>query len=277
MNAKSDDRSESGKRLKSPSLVEIIDAIRPHVEKIEEGFKAIRITLDALSEHVGGTATSRPTEAVEDVTPETPVEEPPAADEPEPEPAAPVETPRVAPVETAPVAPAAPMPAAPPAAQPMPTPTAIPVAGGGDGGNWSQIIFGEYLAVDPSISHLSGTLLADVYASDNDAVGLMGHLLDFRSATGERKPRMLKDIGEAFYRWQPTDDLTLRDALIAWIHAQLEAVGIGNRIEIVQVGDRYDMQRHNTKDRGVEVSDVYGWIVLRENGKVYSKASVSVR
>jgi len=159
----------------------------------------------------------------------------------------------------------------------VPTPTAIPVTGGGDGGNWSQIIFGDYLGVDPSISHLSGTLLADVYASDNDAVGLMGHLLDFRSATGERRPRMLKDIGEAFYRWKPIGDQTMRDALIAWIHAQLDAVSIGNRIEIVQVGDRYDMQRHNAKERGVEVSDVYGWIVLRENGKVYSKASVSVR
>ena len=151
------------------------------------------------------------------------------------------------------------------------------MSGGGDGGNWSQIIFGEYLAVNPSISHLSGTLLADVYTGENDAVGLMGHLLDFRSATGERKPRMLKDIGEAFYRWKPIDDQTLRDALIAWVHAQLDAVEISNRIEIVQVGDRYDMQRHNAKERGVEVSDVHGWIVLRGNGKVYSKASVSVR
>ena len=57
----------------------------------------------------------------------------------------------------------------------------------------------------------------------------------------------------------------------------LESVEIGNKIEIVQVGDRYDMQRHNAKERGVEVSDVYGWIVLRDNGKVYSKANVSVQ
>ena len=54
MSAESRDRSESSKGAGSPTLVEIIDVIRPHVEKIEEGFKAIRITLDALAEHVGG-------------------------------------------------------------------------------------------------------------------------------------------------------------------------------------------------------------------------------
>ncbi|MBC8874133.1 MAG: hypothetical protein H8E44_32240 [Planctomycetes bacterium] len=277
MNAESEDRSESGKKTGSPSLAEIIDVVRPHVEKIEEGFKAIRITLDALSEHVGGAAASPPAEEAVDETPEPPAAKPTADDDPAPSTAPPAKEPKAAPVETAPVVAARPTPVEPPPAQPVPAPIAIPVTGGGDGGNWSQIIFGEYLTVDPSISHLSGTLLADVHVGDNDAVGLMGHLLDFRSATGERKPRMLKDVGEAFYRWKPTDDTTLRDALIVWIHAQLDAVGINNRIEIVQVGDRYDMQRHNAKERGIEVGDVYGWIVLRENGKVYSKASVSVR
>ena len=37
----------------APSLAEVIDVIRPQVEKIEEGFKAIRVTLDALAEHLG--------------------------------------------------------------------------------------------------------------------------------------------------------------------------------------------------------------------------------
>lgn len=275
MSAEPEDR-RPGKRTGSPSLAEIIDVLRPHVEKIEEGFKAIRITLDALSEHVGGAAASSPVKEANDETPAPPAEEPPAVDERDPAAAAQVEVPKAVPVEAAPVASVVPAPAEPPPAQPMPASAPIPVTAG-DGGNWSQIIFGEYLGVDPSISHLSGTLLADVYVGDNDAVGLMGHLLDFRSASGERRPRMLKDIGEAFYRWKPTDDQALREALIVWIHAQLDAVGIGNRIEVIQVGDRYDMQRHNAKERGVEVCDVYGWIVLRGNGKVYSKASVSVR
>lgn len=37
------------------------------------------------------------------------------------------------------------------------------------------------------------------------------------------------------------------------------------------------MQRHNAKKRGADVSAVPGWGVLRDNGKVYSKANVSVR
>jgi len=279
-------------------VVEIVNVIRPHVEKIEEGFKAIRITLDALAEHLGGEApapaekpvdeppvtqraarpvrseaaapaAAEPPVAAPVETARTPDVEPPSAAQPEP--VRPEPTPAQAP-------PAEPPPAAEtPKARPVARPTAIPVTGGGDGGNWSQIVFGKQLSVDPAVSYLSGTLLADVHAGDNDAVGLMGHLMDFRSAAVERKPRMLKDIGESFYRWKPTDDATLRDALIVWLHAVLDSIEIGNRIAIVQVGDRYDMQRHNAKERGVEVSDVFGWIVLRENGKVYSKASVSVR
>ena len=65
--------------------------------------------------------------------------------------------------------------------------------------------------------------------------------------------------------------------MIAWTHAQLEEIGLKNRIEVVQAGDRYDLNRHNAKERGVEVDEVFGWIVLRDNGKVYSKANVSVK
>jgi hypothetical protein len=159
---------------------------------------------------------------------------------------------------------------------PQPATGSIPVSGGG-GGNWSQIIFGDDLSAIPGVSGLSGSLLGDVYDGDNDAIGILGQLLSFRAATAERKPKLLKDLGEAFYAWKPLGDAPLRDALIAWIHLLLSEAGIGNRVEIVQKGDRYDMQRHNSRDRGVEVSDVSGWVVLRENGKVYSKANVSVK
>jgi hypothetical protein len=88
---------------------------------------------------------------------------------------------------------------------------------------------------------------------------------------------MLKDLGEAFYRWKPDGEPRLRDALITWVHALLDRENVPNRIAVVQVGDRYDMQMHNAKERGVEVAQVLGWVVLRDNGKVYSKATVSVR
>src|SRR5690606_16062837 len=65
-------------------------------------------------------------------------------------------------------------------------------ASGGDGGNWSRILFGERLDAAPSVPHLSGTLLADVYRGDNDAAALAGQIMTFRTATAEQKPRLLK-------------------------------------------------------------------------------------
>lgn len=267
-----------------PSLEEILEVIRPQVEKIEEGFTAIRVTLDALSAHLGS---GQPSEAaspdpgsVEDKPSQPPRASAPAATAP----AAPL--PRAIPV------PAAPSPiraasavgaideaagGAEPAAPRQAERPGVIAASGGDGGNWSRILFGERLGAAPSVPHLSGTLLADVYRGDNDAAALAGQIMTFRTATAEQKPRLLKEIGEAFYAWRPHAEESLLEPLIAWVHAELDVVGLGNRIMVSQPGDRYDMQRHNAKQPGVEVIDVLGWIVLRDNGKVYSKANVTVR
>jgi len=293
------------------NLVEVLDVLRPQVEKIEEGFKAIRVTLDALAEHLGAVPAARsekpPTPAA--VTKELDSQEerrPVAEPKVEPPMAAPM---RVPPAET--VMPAQGADAAlppnvvlPPMAQPMPavskaTPAALPLppvaqavpaashsqptrpgsiaVTGGAGGNWSQIIFGDQLKVDPGIGSLSGALLSEVQTNADDAVGMLGYLLAFRSADQERKPKLLKELGEAFYLWKSDGNPRLLGPLINWIHAVLDRAGINNRIDLVQVGDRYDMQRHNAKERGAEVSAVAGWVVLRDNGKVYSKANVSVR
>jgi hypothetical protein len=273
MTAEADRQAPSGDV--SPSLAEILEVIRPQVEKIEEGFTAIRVTLDALAGHLGGGGVS------------------PAAARPQPTPiAGPLPATAVPVVASAP----APMPAAaprpssparppaaelPPAVSPSPRkqadrPGSIAISGG-EGANWSQILFGENLHAQPSIPHLSGSLLSDIYAGDHGAVALAGQVMTFRTGTVEQKARLLKDVGEAFYIWKPLGDDSLLQPLIAWVHAELDAVQLGNRIMVVQVGDRYDMQRHNAKQAGVEVAEVYGWVVLRDNGKVFSKANVAVR
>ena len=283
----------------APSLVEIIEVIRPQVEKIEDGFKGLRITLDALAEHLAGVpAASVP--SLQGPPPasrvSSPVADPRSAAGPPREP--PVATPSAAPLaavavpvqSAATTPPAVPVAAVPVAATPVAAPAARPAAAappparagsipasGGAGGNWSQIIFGEQLNADPGIGALSGSLLAEVYATEPDAIGMLGYLLAFRSADQERKPKLLKELGEAFYLWKPDGNPRLLEPLIQWVHATLDRAGINNRIEVVQVGDRYDMQRHNAKDRGAEVSSVAGWVVLRDNGKVYSKANVAVR
>jgi hypothetical protein len=281
--------SHGGSAPPEPPLSEILDAVRPHVERIEEGFKAIRITLDSLAAYLAGapaaasppaavpvaSAVTMPPPAVAAPAPvAAPILPPTAAPRPAPAPGLPPSVPAM----TAAAAPA-PAPAVPrvePAARPESRPGSIPVTSG-SAGNWSRIIFGDQPAAHPAIGAVSGSLLADVYAGDVDAISLAGQLMTFRAVTGERKPRLLKDLGEAFYAWKPRGGDAILQALIAWVHADLDSAAIPNRIDIVQVGDRYDMQRHNAKQPGVEVTEVAGWVVLRDNGKVFSKANVSVR
>ena len=101
----------------------------------------------------------------------------------------------------------------------------------------------------------------------------------FQSASAERLPKLLKEIGEAYYAWQPKrvpGANPLEEALTAWLQRTCEAAGIANTIELVHPGERFDATRHNASSRGVEIAEVYGWIVLRDNGKVYTKANVAV-
>lgn len=284
----------------SPTLAEILEAFRPQVEKIEEAFTAIRVTMDALASHLQGTGPAAPATRSEPL----PVAQPipgatlpakPAVQEPvAQEPAAQQPAAQEAPVATSttheadatrieqqtrsPRATAQQPPTVAPAASPQPKRQAEPIAvRGGEGANWSGIVFGEHARGNSSISHLSGSLLGDVYQGDQQAIALTGQLMAFRSGTAEQKARLLKEVGESFYAWRPQGDDDLLQALIDWVHGELDAVQLGNRIQVVQAGDRYDMQRHNAKQPGVEVADVFGWIVLRDNGKVFSKANVAVK
>lgn len=263
----------------SPTLAEILEVFRPQVEKIEEAFTAIRVTLDALAHHLQGTPPSAPANSSEPL----PVAQPVPADKMPETPAARATTGDPVPAEVEPPTQASRSefqepPSAVATAPPKPMQRAEPFAvRGGEGANWSGIVFGENVHVDSTVSHLSGSLLADVYQGDQQAIALAGQLMAFRSGTAEQKARLLKEVGESFYAWTPHGDDDLLQALIAWVHNELDAVQLGNRIQVVQVGDRYDMQRHHAKQAGVEVADVSGWIVLRDNGKVFSKASVAVK
>jgi hypothetical protein len=69
----------------------------------------------------------------------------------------------------------------------------------------------------------------------------------------------------------------LERALAEWLMRACDRAGMANTIELVSPGERFDSLRHNAPRPGVEVAQVMGWIVLRDNGKVYTKASVAVR
>jgi len=145
---------------------------------------------------------------------------------------------------------------------------------------WEEAIFGRQLAQDPALAFQRKQLLDGVLDGDRRACSLAGRLLLFQSAAAERLPPLLKEIGEAYYHWQPKTSpgtIPLEAALVRWLQDACEAAGISNTIELVHPGERFDSARHNATSRGVEITEVHGWIVLRAGGKVYTKASVAVR
>jgi hypothetical protein len=170
--------------------------------------------------------------------------------------------------------------AMPVAARPIPQAIAAPRAASpaAERGVWERIVLGPALAQHPSLAADRAELIDGMLAGDDAAVGLVGQLMIFNSAAAERMPQLLKDVGEAWYAWRPhAGGDAMRDALIDYLGERCQSAGVGNTIELVRPGDRYDHTKHNAKQRGVEIDDVLGWIVLRDNGKVYTKASVSVK
>lgn len=146
--------------------------------------------------------------------------------------------------------------------------------------DWQRALLGAELAEHPGLDFERQRLLAGVLQGDAGACSLLGQLLVFRSARTDKMPPLLKDIGEAYYRWQPKNrpgPNTMEEALVAWLKETMQDAGIANTIEVVQPGERFDSTRHTASTRGVEITEVHGWIVLRDNGKVYTKANVAVR
>jgi len=145
---------------------------------------------------------------------------------------------------------------------------------------WQKILFGGDLANNQALMALRDKLLEGLLGGERQATGLVGTILLFQAASAERMPQILKDIGEAYYRWHPRTQLgddPLRDGLINWLRRKCEAAGVSNTIVLVRPGDRFESARHNAKQKGVEVTQVGGWVVLRDNGKVYTKANVAVK
>jgi hypothetical protein len=147
-------------------------------------------------------------------------------------------------------------------------------------GDWLTAVLGPDLMANGALGVPCQQLLEGVLAGDGPAQGLAGQLLVFRSAAPERLPQLLKDLGEAYYRWQPKTapgNNLFEEALVGFLQRTCENAGIYNSIELVHPGERFDSARHNATSRGVEIVQVLGWIVLRDNGKVYTKAAVEVR
>jgi hypothetical protein len=147
-------------------------------------------------------------------------------------------------------------------------------------GEWGRIIFGDDLWSDPAIAADRLRLLEGFLAREPAACALAAQLLLFQWSPPARIPTIVKDLGEAYYQWQPQDgdgDAPLEAALARWVVRFCEAIGLGHHVELVRPGSRYDPQRHRSQDRGVEVIRALGWVLLRDDGSVFQKANVAVR
>ena len=147
-------------------------------------------------------------------------------------------------------------------------------------GDWQRVILGAELAQRPGLDFQRQQLLDGLLQGDPAACSFIGQLLVFRSAMTEKMPPLLKEIGEAYYRWQPKTQPgsnPMEETLVAWLKETMQDAGIPNTIELVDPGQRFDSACHNATTRGVEVTEVHGWVVLRDNGRVYTKASVAVK
>jgi len=151
---------------------------------------------------------------------------------------------------------------------------------GQDATDLQTLILGPALSANQSLEPRRAQLIRDLTEGNDAALTLCGAIMLFRGANQERMPQLLKDIGDAWYAWSPESaegEDELREELCGWLQRACAEAGVPNMIELVRPGDRYDVKRHHARQPGVEVTEVAGWVVLRDNGKVYTKAAVSVR
>jgi hypothetical protein len=145
---------------------------------------------------------------------------------------------------------------------------------------WGRVILGDDLWLNPAVEADRHQLIDGFLNRDPAVCGLAALLLLFQSSPPERLPLLIKDLGEAYYRWQPRVSdpvMPFEAALSAWVIKVSEAAGVRNRIELVRPGARFNPQLHKAHERGIEVTQVLGWVVLREDGGVFQKASVAVK
>ncbi len=145
---------------------------------------------------------------------------------------------------------------------------------------WERCLLGDELCQNPELADVRRKLLDDVLSGVAEARALVGQVMLVQSVSAEQMPELMRSVGEAYYRWQPRTilgDEPLELVLASWLTERAQMLGLGNKIELVRTGTRFDASRHLASERGVEITAVHGWVVVRNTGKVYTRASVSVK
>ena len=154
-------------------------------------------------------------------------------------------------------------------------------AGPAVGGDWQEALLGGELAHNPALNLDKNQLLNGVLSGDPGglrpggkppAVPRRRGRQDAAAAEGHRRGLLslaAQDLRTAPANWRrPSSSGSCGPATRpAWPTPSSWSIP----------GERFDSLRHNASRPGVEITQVLGWIVLRDNGKVYTKASVAVK
>lgn len=144
------------------------------------------------------------------------------------------------------------------------------------------MLFGRDLVQDSRTADGLTELARRLADEDPPAVGFVGELLCWRSATRERIPKLLGDVGDAYYACFPrtTDQVApLEQALVDILAKKCIDQDVPNSIELVRLGERFSPSRHRLRagERGVEVTEICGWVVVGPDGQILNRAQVGVK
>ncbi|GDY07058.1 hypothetical protein LBMAG52_05440 [Planctomycetia bacterium] len=166
-------------------------------------------------------------------------------------------------------------------APPDPPPHQLSEPNGAASQTWLRVLLGNDLFDNSQLERSIHWIEQQALTDNVDALLLLGQLLVFRFSSADRKPMLLKEVGEALYRCFPKihdERDRFEESLAAWLTKECEALGLPNSIELVHPGERFDASKHAPIERGgVEVARVLGWVVVRDGGRVFAKASVQTR
>ncbi|MFO0820105.1 MAG: hypothetical protein U1A77_19300 [Pirellulales bacterium] len=137
-------------------------------------------------------------------------------------------------------------------------------------------LLGPEFSRQPVLAAEFSQLLEAVSRSEPAAGALVGYLLLFQNASAADKPRLLRPLGEAFYRWHPKQEQTsnLEEAVVTWVNRECQSCGVPTRVELVSLPCRFDIERHQSQGRpGRDVTEVFGWVV-RTGDRIFDRAMV---
>lgn len=137
-------------------------------------------------------------------------------------------------------------------------------------------LLGPEFSRQPVLAAEFSQLLEAVSRGEPAAGALVGYLLLFQNASAAEKPRLLRPLGEAFYRWHPKQEQTsnLEEAVVTWVNRECQSCGVPTRVELVSLPCRFDIERHQAQGRpGRDVTEVFGWVV-RTGDRIFDRAMV---